>query len=235
MQEKSTEEIYNSVSIVWPQNNRWYDYTHKKIIQFILASLKNRLNERSVYLNAGSGGSTYDIPGTCYHVDIAENLICHFPNYVVASIENLPFPDSHFDAIICVGSVLNYCDATQSIHELTRTLKPGGYLVLEFERSNTGELWGTKEYGKGGTFQKYEYMGYIHTLCLYSERLIINLLQGYGMQIVRRQRFHCLSAVINRLTKQEEASGWFGQCDVMFSPVSYLMAHNIIMLCKKKL
>ena len=107
MREESTEEIYKSINSVWPQNNRGYDHTHQKIIQFILTSLKNRLNMCSVYLNAGSGGSTYDLPGTCYHVDIAENLIHHFPNYVVASIENLPFPISHFDAIICVGSVLN--------------------------------------------------------------------------------------------------------------------------------
>lgn len=235
MQEESTEEIYKSVNSVWPQNNRWYDYTHRKIIQFILASLKNRLNKYSVYLNAGSGGSTYDLPGICYHADIAENLICHFPNYVVASIENLPFPTSHFDAIICVGSVLNYCDAAQSIRELARILKPGGYLILEFERSTTGELWGTKEYGKGGTFQKYEYMGHIHTLCLYSERLIVELLQGYRLRIIKRQRFHCLSALINRLTKQEEASGRFGRFDIILSPVSYFMAHNTIMLCKKDL
>ena len=235
MREESTEEIYKSINSVWPQNNRWYDYTHQKIIQFILTSLKNRLNMCSVYLNAGSGGSTYDLPGTCYHVDIAESLIHHFPNYVVASIENLPFPISHFDAIICVGSVLNYCDAVQSIRELARVLKPGGYMVLEFERSNTGELWGSKEYGKGGTFQKYEYMGHVHTLCLYSERLIVKLLQRYGLQIIKYQRFHCLSALINRLTKQEEASGRFGRLDTILTPVSYLMAHNTIMLCKKGL
>lgn len=235
MLEESAEEIYKSVNSVWPQNNRWYDYTHQRIIKFILLSLKNRLNEHSLYLNAGSGGSTYDLPGICCHVDITENLICHFPNHVVASIENLPFPNSHFDATICVGSVLNYCDAVQSIRELTRTLKSGSYLVLEFERSNTGELWGTQEYGKGATFQKYEYMGHIHTLCLYSERLIAELLRGYGMQILKCQRFHCLSALINRLTKQEETSGRFGRFDLILSPVSYLMAHNTIMLCRKGL
>lgn len=233
MQEESAEEIYKSVNSVWPQNNRWYDYTHQRIIKFILLSLKNRLNEYSIYLNAGSGGSLYDIPGICYHADIAENLICHFPNYVVASIEQLPFPNSYFDAIICVGSVLNYCDAVQSICELTRTLKPSGYLVLEFERSNTGELLGTEEYGKGATFQKYEYMNHIHTLCLHSEHLIIDLLHERGMQIIRGQRFHCLSALMNRLTKQEEPSGRFGRFDPIFFPVSYFIAHNIIMLCKK--
>lgn len=233
MQEESAEEIYKSVSSVWPQNNRWYDYTHQRIIKFIMLSLKSRLNKHSIYLNAGSGGSIYNLPGICYHADIAKNLICNLPNYVVASIENLPFPNSYFDAIICVGSVLNYCDAAQSIHELTRTLKSGGYMVLEFERSNTGELWGTEEYGKGTTFQKYEYMGHVHTLCLYSERLIAGLLQGYGMQVIKCQRFHCLSALINRLTKQEESAGRFSCFDLILSPVSYLMAHNTIMLCRK--
>ena len=151
------------------------------------------------------------------------------------SFGKLKVKTSDIDAIICVGSVLNYCDAVQSIRELARVLKPGGYMVLEFERSNTGELWGSKEYGKGGTFQKYEYMGHVHTLCLYSERLIVKLLQRYGLQIIKYQRFHCLSALINRLTKQEEASGRFGRLDTILTPVSYLMAHNTIMLCKKGL
>lgn len=235
MREESTEEIYKAMNSVWPQNNRWYDYTHRRIVQFVLSSLKSRLNEWSTYLNAGSGGSTYNLPGICYHADIAENLICHFPNYVVASIESLPFSNTYFDAAICVGSVLNYCDAVQGICELVRTLKPGGYLILEFERSNTGELWGSKEYGKGATFQKYEYMGHIHTLCLYSERIIVELLQGCGMRMIKCQRFHSLSALINRITKQEEPSGWFGRFDAILSPVSYFMAHNTIMLCKKRL
>lgn len=235
MKEESAETIYTSVDKVWPDNNRWYDYTHQNIIRFVERSLQPLLCESSIYLNAGSGGSTYNLRGKCIHVDIAENLISMFPDYVVASIESLPFSENTFDATVCVGSVLNYCDAVKSITELSRTLKAGGYLVLEFERSNTGELLGTKEYGKGATLQRYEYMGHTHTLFLYSERVILQLLRDCGLQLIKRKRYHNMSAIANRITGHEEASGRFGRLDPLFAPVSYFTAHNMILLCRKLL
>lgn len=234
MKEESTEDIYTSMDKVWPENNRWYNYTLQCITRFVISSLQCRLKDSSIYLNAGSGGSSYNLPGNCVHVDIAENLIRMLPCYVVASIEDLPFPENTFDATICVGSVLNYCDAVKSITELARTLRPSGYLVLEFERSNTGELWGTKEYGKGVTLQKYEYLGHTHTLFLYSECMILQLLRDCGLQVIKHRRFHNLSALANRLTKQEEPSGRFGRLDPLFTPISYYTAHNIILLCRKQ-
>lgn len=234
-QEEHTEDIYTSMNSVWPENNRWYDYTHKKIIEFVLASLQNRLDKSSTYLNAGSGGSVYDLPGICYHVDIAKNLIYKLPNHVVASIENLPFSNNTFHAEICVGSVLNYCDVFKSIQEIARTLKPEGYLVLEFERSNTGELWGTKEYGKSATVQKYEYMGHLHTLFLYSENLVIKILKENNLDVIKLLRFHNLSALVNRITGREEMSGQFARFDPLLMPISYLTAHNVILLCRKGL
>lgn len=233
--EESTEEIYTALENVWPEKDRWYNYTHKRIIQFVTSSLQGRLQTSDKYLNAGSGGSTYDVPGICHHVDIAENLIKDFPNHTVASIESLPFPNKIFDATICVGSVINYCDLVRGIHELARTLKPKGYLVLEFERSNTGELWGTKDYGASTTPQKYEYLGHIHTLWLYSERLVVQLLKESGLDVIKTKRFHCLSALANRITGQEENSGKFGRLDLFMSPISYLTAHNAMILCKKRL
>lgn len=235
MKEKSPEEIYSSMESVWPQNNRWYNYTRKRIIQFILSSLKNSLTKSSLYLNAGSGGSTYDLLGNCFHVDIVENLIKPFPNHLVASIESLPFPDYTFDATICVGSVINYCDAVKSVSELSRTLKQNGHLVLEFERSNTGELLGSKEYGKGTTVQKYEYMGQTHTLFLYSENTMLQILKANNLQILKIKRFHCLSALVNGLTAHEEFAGRFSSLDPLFLPFSYSLAHNVILLCKKGL
>ena len=106
---------------------------------------------------------------------------------------------------------------------------------MEFERSNTGELWGSDEFGKGATFQKYKYMGNIHTICLYSEKLIVNLLQEHGVAILKKHRFHCFSAVLNGLTKKEEFSGRLSNFDFLFQPISYYMAHNVILLCKKNI
>lgn len=230
---ESTKDIYSSVTSVWPENDRWYDYTQKCIMNFIKKYLTPKLTQESVYLNAGSGGSEYDLPGICHHVDIAENLIKQFPRFTVASIENIPPQDCSFDAAICVGSVINYCDAVKSVSELSRLIKHDGYLILEFERSNTGELWFTKEYGRTTTRQQYYYMGHTHTLWLYSENVIVNILKERGFSIVKRKRFHSVSALINRITCQEEYSGRFSKFDPLALPFSYLTAHNVIMLCKK--
>lgn len=235
MKEENTAEIYASLNRVWPDSSIWYDYVHQRIIRFVQSSLKKRLSKESIYLNAGSGGSVYDLPGNCVHVDIAENLIRSLPHHYVASVESLPFQNNTFDAAICVGSVLNYCDAVKTIRELSRTLKPRGYLVLEYERSHTGELLGNKEYGKGVTIQKYEYLGHVHTLYLYSEQLITQVLRENQMKIRAMKRFHCLSAIVNRITGREEFSGQFAQFDPLMKPFSYFTAHNIIVLCEKLL
>lgn len=233
MENEKVQDLYSSLNSVWPENDRWYDYTHKTIINYIESNLSDKLNFKSIYLNAGSGGSVYNLPGKCFHVDIAENLIKSFSNHYVASIENLPFSNYIFDATICVGSVINYCSAMESIKELSRTLKYGGYLVLEFERSNTAELWFNKEYMKKITMQKYEYLNHTHTLWLYEEKYIRYLLEKNGLKIIKYRRFHNLSAVINRITHKEEWSGQFGKIDRIFSPISYFMAHNVIMICQK--
>lgn len=233
MLSENTKELYSSMTNVWPEHDRWYDYTRHTIINFVKNNLLNKLREQSIYLNAGSGGTSYDLPGKCFHVDIAENLIKELPNHYVASIEKLPFSNSMFDAVICVGSVINYCSALESISELSRTLKSGGYLVLEFERSNTAELWGNKEYGKKVTMQKYEYLNHTHTLWLYGEKYMRKLLSMNKLKIIKYKRFHNFSALMNRITRQEEMSGKFSKYDTIFLPISYFMAHNIIIICKK--
>lgn len=233
MDTESPKDIYSSMDCVWPDDNRWYNYTLKYILDFIANNLTSKLSRESIFLNAGSGGSVYNLPGICYHLDIAENLINMFERYTVASIEEMPFEDNSFDAAICVGSVLNYCDAVKSLRELSRVVKHGGYLILEFERSNTGELWFTSEYGKNTTKQQYDYMGHIHTLWLYSEKVIAQILKECNFDIIRQERFHCISALANRITHREEYSGQFARYDMWVKPFSYLMAHNTILLCKK--
>lgn len=233
METKNTKEIYSSLDKVWPENNTWYSYLHNTIINYIENNLTRYLSPESVYLNAGSGGSVYKLPGTCYHLDIAPNLIDTLPNSYVGSIEHLPFDNAMFDAIICVGSVINYCSALESISEFSRTLKPGGILVLEFERSQSAELWFSKEYCKNATLQQYDYLDNIHTLWLYSESYISTILKKNSFSAIEKKRLHTISAVINKFFKNENLAGKYGHFDFLFFPISYFTAHNIIVMCKK--
>lgn len=107
--EQNCKNLYNSLDNVWPNKSTWYDYTRKKISNFLANKLKAITNEDNKILNAGSGGTTYDIKGNYYHVDVANKRIEDLKNSFVASVENMPFESETFDFVICVGSVINYC------------------------------------------------------------------------------------------------------------------------------
>lgn len=127
--EKETRLLYDQIDQIWPDNNKWYDYTHRRIIQFITDN-QDIFNTNSKILNAGSGGSIYkDLTGVFYHVDISDKFIKNLPNSYVASVERMPFDSAFFDASICVGSVINYCNALSAISEIYRVLKHNSFLT----------------------------------------------------------------------------------------------------------
>jgi ubiquinone/menaquinone biosynthesis C-methylase UbiE len=47
----------------------------------------------------------------------------------VALIEDMPFPDEHFDVVVAMG-VLEYTDAGDALREIARVVRPGGLVVL---------------------------------------------------------------------------------------------------------
>ena len=113
---EDVKKLYDEVDSVQPQNDKWHKYIHKKTTEIVEKWAKS--SSKSLILNAGSGGTTYRINGEIYHVDLCENKINNFSHYRVGNIEHLPYADNYFDLIICVGSVLNYCDnINEVIHE----------------------------------------------------------------------------------------------------------------------
>lgn len=232
--EKLVQTLYNDVENAWPNNNVWYDYTRGKIIDFITSNINSTYNKK--ILNAGSGGSTYNLKGDIYHVDLAENLINMFPKHYVATIEKIPFENSFFDIAICVGSVINYNNAFEDIFEISRVLSSNSMFILEYERSFTSELLFKKEYGKGSTIQIYNYNGQrCHKLWLYSDKYINNILFSAGFVIKKEMLFHCISAVYNKMFNDENKAGKFARFDKKIpKSLAKYIAHNRILLCTKK-
>jgi SAM-dependent methyltransferase len=69
-------------------------------------------------------------------IDIAEPMIRHArerggaTRFRVGDIERIPFPDSTFDGVVCLG-VLEYLDSdAKALTEIGRVLKPGGKAVV---------------------------------------------------------------------------------------------------------
>ena len=73
-------------------------------------------------------------------IDIAENMLktskerikkyIQIPPLCRTDIENLPFPNNHFDVVFCVG-VLEYLESdVKALEQISRVLKPNGILFL---------------------------------------------------------------------------------------------------------
>jgi len=68
------------------------------------------------------------------------------PQFVVADITRLPFPDAHFDCVTCGYVIEHVPDARMALAELSRVLVPGGRMLLlatedSFSGAWTSRLW----------------------------------------------------------------------------------------------
>jgi ubiquinone/menaquinone biosynthesis C-methylase UbiE len=90
-------------------------------------------------LGCGTGETTAKLMSSGYDVwgvDIAEPMIAHavnrqgFDRFRVGDMEQIPFPDGTFDAVVCLG-VIEYLESDErALQEIRRVLKPGGSAVL---------------------------------------------------------------------------------------------------------
>jgi ubiquinone/menaquinone biosynthesis C-methylase UbiE len=234
LDQEAIKKFYENVPEVWPKDNAWYSHL-KSGIEIYIRKRCNSLNNAYI-LNAGSGGNDYGIVSdNMYHVDIVENKIANLRNAVVANIEKLPFPDTMFDYVICVGSVINYCDAAASIAEMSRVIKKHGMLILEFENSFGFEYFGRKEYGKSAEIVNTKYMAQSHYLWVYSFDYIKEILKEFSFTIRNFSAFHIFSSLYLKKYNNEEAATRLAKFDCIFRYVSYFKKHagNLILLCEK--
>lgn len=226
---------YNSLETIWSPLDKWHKRTFKTIQEFIAVYVSHLKNATGNILNAGSAGYSYGLSESkMIHLDIAEEKIQHLPNGRKGSIENIPASNEEFDMIVCVGSVINYCDPLKVFEEFDRVLKPGGHIVLEFENSNTLELIFTRDYNKKAVFVNTFYYG-PEPLWYYSDNWIREIISMHKLKIERVFKFHLLSPFIYRFTKNENSAGvfiWFDKI-LKWIPVLRNISSNTILLIKK--
>lgn len=192
--------FYNELKEVWPKDDKWHMHTHNVLYKFVYKKVKSyHLSKQQLILNAGSGGTTYNLPNEMYHLDVAENKINQFSKWFVGSVDNLPFEDNTFDVCICVGTVLNYCNPKKAIKELSRVLKPNGKLLLEFENSHSIEFLFSKGFGKKVGVVKSKYFGQEHIYRVFSYEYILHLLNQNHLAVNDIQHIHILSSFLYRL------------------------------------
>ena len=115
------------------------------------------------------------------HPEIADRL------QVADLQEPLPFGDESFDFVMC-NSVIQHIPpevATDvTLRELVRVLRPGGVLQLMFKVGQGVETVFDRDYGVSRTFQ------------LYDERMVLDLLVGYGCRLVEAESDDVLGGFI---------------------------------------
>lgn len=223
-----------SMSDPWPDDDVWHTHTYlseKKIIEGWLSEVAT---QEMIILNAGSGGMEYETQGTIIHLDMIESYIKMHDKYIVGSVEAIDLPDASVDGIICVGSVLNYADAQRTLCEFSRVLKPRGFFIIEFERSNSAEFLATSNHGKTLFSKDYHYNGQTHKLWLYNEQHIRQMLKFYNLKVYQNKRIHTLSSLLNRFGLSEEKAAHFSRFDSVLQILSYPFAHNVLLLGAKE-
>ena len=140
-----------------------------------------------------------------------------------------------FDNILCVGSVLNYCDALVAISELARVLKLSGNLVLEYESSWGFEYLFKSCYKKDACIITTEYIEKEHTQWLYSPKYITQILNTYNLDILEKYPFHISDGLFSKFLDDKLAIDLIG-IDKLLCRFPYFKEHgnNLILHCQKK-
>ena len=230
---ENVEKRYNSIKSIWDEKDLWHKYTYNFIKLYISENYKTDNN--SLILNAGSAGNTYDILGTHVHVDISKSKLNGVTNSLVGDICNLPFDENYFDYCVCVGSVINYCDAFRAIQELGRVLKNNGKLAIEFESSRSYEYLKNSKFNRSVAVVKTFYQGEEETLYVYSPKYIENILDINGFEILNKRAFHIITPLIYIVNKNSNKASHFSKFDRYLHrvPIIRSFSSNVIMICQK--
>lgn len=228
---------YNSDESIWIPEDKWHCLTKSRIEKFIGKTFGNiKTSDSFTVLNAGSAGNEYGLDMfEHFHIDIAKNKIQHTRKHLVATIEEIPIHGQLFDACLCVGSVINYCDAMKAINEFSRLIKPEGILILEFESSNSFEFLSHDCYRKAAHITQSFYKSKEHTLWVYSEDYIVKMLKANHFKVFSLDRIHILSPFVYWLSNDDKVAANYAMFDriLRYVPIVNRFSSNIIMACQK--
>lgn len=227
---KSKYEVRDAV---WPADD-WHMTTARTIRKFIES---RQINAGKDVLLVGSGGIEYKISpeGNLIHLDLALRHLKGFPLAVAGIAEDMPFADNTFDAVACVGSVLNYCDFKKSIQEISRISKNGSVIFLEAETSNSIEYLGKECFWKDHHLAETFFGAETEHIYVISATALFNAIHAAGLAVKSVSRFHTLTSAILRASGKKNFQDWVYVIDAWLSKVPYInkFAGNIIVCCVK--
>lgn len=176
-----------------------------------------------VILNAGAGGNNLDLlPEHTINLDLSERRIKRSSHPVVGTVEAIPVKNQSIDIVVCVGSVINYCDAALTVAEFGRVLKNRGTLILEFESSKSAEFITKKVFARSAAIVETFYCNQPEAVWVYSPLYVSNLLQAAGFRSRHQFLIHILSPWALLILRNARAAAFIAPLDRLVRPVSFL-------------
>lgn len=224
-----------------PQHYEPIDHWHEATAKLVRRRLLEAWNQwpyldGKPVLNAGAG--SMPLPMAADHVvslDLSDVSLQGQPHPVVASVEDLPIRSAAIAAVVCVGSVINYCDAAAAISEFGRVLRKGGRLFIEFESSASAELMSDPGFGASAAVFESFYGTRIEVIWGYNLNYIRNLLESASFSIDRVVPIQVVSPWILLLTKSPRVAASFANLDDLACRCRGLRrwASNFMLSCTK--
>lgn len=233
----SVQSFYQDLESIYEETDLWHQVTHAWVSTFISDSIPmhGQGGETGLTLNLGSAGITHGLDeASMVHADIVPKGLRPGRD-VIGDGQRLAMKDESFDCCLCVGSVLNHCDAARLISESARVLRPGGSFILEFETSSSLELLGAHGFGKQAAIVVTFYQGHSVRLWAYSEEYVCSLLAANGLHVRSRSSKHHLSPLVYLLGGEPMFAARFHWFDRFLSKVPFAkrFCSNVIYCCEK--
>lgn len=172
--------------------SRWYQIRysgtgflyHSRIVTDMLSGIKfrdGRYSDKVLDVGCGTGFVSqlypnFDICG----IDISDGMLEKNP-YVwkKAAVESIPFPDNHFDFVVCRSLLHHLDDPAIGLAEMVRVLKPGGKFVCWDPNAGALASWFRK------IFQKTDRFSHLHHS--FTDKELFKLIEGSGLQVKERR------------------------------------------------
>lgn len=139
-------------------NNSFFSYFFNRRLKIVFNFLENC--NRATVLDVGCGPGmmakhSIERNFEFFGIDISEKMIdacinqfghLNSTHFSVGKIQNLEFPDSFFDVVLCMGA-LEYVDRDEidsALSEMLRVLKPDGLLVMSLMNEKSFFTWNRK-------------------------------------------------------------------------------------------
>jgi SAM-dependent methyltransferase len=193
--------------------------------------------EHAAILNAGCGGNDYGISAgrLCVNLDLSHRQCRKMKAGVVADIEVMPFESDAFDAVLCVGAVINYSDPYTAVPELLRVTRNGGLLLIDFETSNTAELLFSRDWASRVSVVERNYAGRLDKTFLFSVDHVRRIIEGRGANIIATCHYHTTTALWHRVRPKAKLPRLILSTDELLSrlPGFRTISSNVIFACQK--